>query len=100
MRKTTLTNFPMQAKTPLSVTESPHTVPEGGQSGGGPEEYLVGSVTPSTAGGPSSKPTVVEFSRKISSESADLDEKEFYLTPITGTPLPPTIREGQAVQQR
>lgn len=99
MRKTTLTNFPMQAKTPLSVTESPHTVPEGGQSGGGPEEYLVGSVTPSTANGPSSKPTVVEFSRKISSESADLDDKEFYLMPITGTPLPPTIREGQAVQQ-
>ena len=51
----------MLAKTPLSVTESPRTVPEGGQSGGGTEEYLVGSVTPSTASGPSSKPTVVEF---------------------------------------
>ena len=67
---------------------------ESGQSGGGTEDDPVGPVTPSAAptmgggGTISRKATAVNFSRTISSDSADLDDEEWVdPTPIPATPL-------------
>ena len=68
---------------------------ESGQSGGGTEDDPVDPVTPSagpTMGGGgtiSRKATAVDFSRTISSDSADLDDEEW----VDPTPIPPTPLE-------
>jgi cysteine protease ATG4 len=68
---------------------------ESGQSGsgGGTEDDPVGPVTPSAANNNSlphnTKPTAIEFSRTISSDSTDLDDEEW----VDPTPIPPTPLE-------
>ncbi|KAN0134671.1 hypothetical protein V8E53_007456 [Lactarius tabidus] len=70
---------------------------ESGQigSGGGTEDDPVGPVTPSAANTNTNtlphnmKPTAVDFSRTISSDSTDLDDEEW----VDPTPIPPTPLE-------